>query len=44
MNKRITFFAALSFSFFENIAAQNLPQLGKATTDEVIAAMTFDSA
>lgn len=42
MNKRITFFAALSFSFFENIAAQNLPQLGKASTDEVIAAMTFD--
>lgn len=42
MNRRITFFAALSLSFFENLAAQHLPQLGKASTDEVIAAMTFD--
>lgn len=42
MNRRISFFAALSLSFFENLAAQNLPQLGKASIDEVISAMTFD--
>lgn len=42
MNKKFTFFAALSLTFFENIAAQNLPQLGKASTEDVIAAMTFD--
>lgn len=41
MNKKFTFFAALSLTFFENIAAQNLPQLGKASTEDVIAAMTF---
>lgn len=42
MNKRISFLAAVSLIFWENPVAQNLPQLGKASTEDVIAAMTFD--
>lgn len=42
MNKRTTFFAALSLSFFENMVAQELPQLGKTSPEEIISAMTLD--
>lgn len=42
MNRKITFIAALSLACIQNTTAQNLPQLGKASTEDVIAAMTFD--